>query len=36
MGRDNDIITTRARQELGWQRNVDYQESIEQIGEVHS
>jgi nucleoside-diphosphate-sugar epimerase len=33
MGRDNDVDTSKARQELGWQTKISYPEAMEQIGE---
>jgi len=33
MGRDNDVDTTKARQELGWRTKVSYPEAMKQIGE---
>lgn len=33
LGRDNDIDTTRARQELGWMTIVPYPEAMERIGD---
>ncbi len=33
MGRDNDVDTSKARQELGWKTKVTYPEAMEQIGE---
>ncbi len=32
-GRDNDVDTTRAREELGWRTRVPYEEAMETIGE---
>ncbi len=33
IGRDNDVDTSRAKQELGWQTRVPYEEGIRAIGE---
>ncbi len=31
MGRDNDVDTTKARKELGWQTRISYEEAMEEI-----
>jgi len=31
MGRDNDVNTSKARQELGWQTKISYPEAMGQI-----
>jgi len=33
MGRDNDVDTTKAQQELGWRTKISYDEAMAQIGE---
>lgn len=33
MGRDNDVDTTKARTELGWQTVVSYPEAMRRIGD---